>query len=184
MLVFAVFVAALRPAVGADRTAAPEPPVMVAVGEILLQLAIDMPRRIRVRGVVTWRHGDGSVVQNETGGIWIDVALARQAGICRIEPAALEQIEEGDAVEIVDGQQGQLLVLEDRGRCVEHASPRGSDDRHGRQKRDLGAGHQRRHLGDGRAVGLPEQARERGTHRQREDDHRCRQGSVAGIQVV
>jgi signal transduction histidine kinase len=101
ILLFALLVAAPRPAVGADRTAAQEPAALVAVGEILSHPDDDLPRRIRIRGVVTWRHGDGSVVQDETGGIWIDVALARQAGICRIEPAVLEHIEEGDAVEIV-----------------------------------------------------------------------------------
>ena len=62
-------------------------------------------RRVGIRGVVTWRwparHAH-CVVQDETGGIWINIASAREQKICEDSREALEAIVVGDEVE-VDG---------------------------------------------------------------------------------
>lgn len=60
-------------------------------------------RRVKIRGVVTWRWQEWlahCIVQDETGGIWINIASAREQKICADSRADLERIVVGDEVEI------------------------------------------------------------------------------------
>lgn len=60
-------------------------------------------RRVRIRGVVTWRwhawHAH-CIVQDTTGGMWINIAAAREQKICEDSLDDLEAIVVGDEVEI------------------------------------------------------------------------------------
>lgn len=60
-------------------------------------------RPVRIRGVVTWRWQEWlahCIVQDETGGIWINIASAREQKICADSRADVEAIGVGDEVEI------------------------------------------------------------------------------------
>lgn len=60
-------------------------------------------RAVRIRGVITWRWQDWhahAIVQDGTGGMWINVAAARERQICTESRADLDAIGVGDEVEI------------------------------------------------------------------------------------
>jgi len=73
---------------------------VVTIGSVMSDLSADGRRPVRVRGVVTWRHGAGMIVQDDTAGIWIEVTDAKRAGLWKVEADPPSAIREGTEVEI------------------------------------------------------------------------------------
>lgn len=80
------------------RETASQPCVPIASVTGDLQTATQQP--VRLRGVVTWRQGDGMIIQDESSGIWVDLPNARRAGLLRISADTLATITVGMEVEI------------------------------------------------------------------------------------
>jgi signal transduction histidine kinase len=57
-------------------------------------------RQVRIRGVVTWRRRAGMIVQDDSAGIWIDVANALAAGMLLPDDSELASATTGAEVEI------------------------------------------------------------------------------------
>ena len=73
---------------------------VVPISSVMADPDSDVRRPVRVRGVVTWRHGAGMVVQDDSAGIWIEVTDARRSGFWRDEADPPADIHEGTEVEI------------------------------------------------------------------------------------
>ena len=59
-------------------------------------------RQVTVRGVVTWRVGSGLIMQDDSGGIWVDTFRdAPQPIALECDPAMLERLAPGLEVEVV-----------------------------------------------------------------------------------
>ncbi len=58
-------------------------------------------RRVRVRGVVTMRQGDGFVIQDGDAGVWIDVTNARKNNVWQADERVLDAVVPGAEVEVV-----------------------------------------------------------------------------------
>jgi signal transduction histidine kinase len=86
-------------------------------------------RQVRIRGVVTWRRRAGVIVQDDSAGIWIDVANALAAGILPPDDSELASAVPGVEVEIEGmlhrgGYAPNLLptAIRTRGEAVEPAA--------------------------------------------------------------
>jgi hypothetical protein len=73
---------------------------VVAISSVMSDPSADGRRPVRVRGVVTWRHGAGMIVQDDSAGIWIEVTDAKRAGLWQGETDPPADIREGTEVEI------------------------------------------------------------------------------------
>ena len=85
-----------------QRIALAEEP-LTRIGEVRLmsreQTGLALP--VRMRGVVTWWNGrDNLTVQDDSGGIWIEFAEARNRGVWRGDNSILDKALEGIEVEI------------------------------------------------------------------------------------
>ena len=73
---------------------------VVPIGSVMADPSGDVRRPVRVRGVVTWRHGAGMVVQDDSAGIWIEATDAKRKGLWQAEDDPPAEIREGTEVEI------------------------------------------------------------------------------------
>jgi signal transduction histidine kinase len=73
---------------------------VVPIGSVMADPVADVRRPVRVRGVVTWRHGAGMIVQDDSAGIWIEVTDAQRAGLWQGDGDPPADIREGTEVEI------------------------------------------------------------------------------------
>ncbi|MEO7412933.1 MAG: sensor histidine kinase [Opitutaceae bacterium] len=110
-----VFAAVVFAAVFVSRTARAADPI-VRIGDVR-SLSRDEAARslpLRVRGVVTWRGlREQVIVQDETGGCWLEMSEARQGRVWTGDPAIFDTIRVGHVLEIegVSGPGGFAPVI-------------------------------------------------------------------------
>ena len=73
---------------------------VVPISNVMADPPGDVRRPVRVRGVVTWRHGAGMVVQDDSAGIWIEVTDAQRLGLWESQADPPADVREGTEVEI------------------------------------------------------------------------------------
>ncbi len=91
-------------------------PPLLHIGEVRALSREDAAKLlpVRVQGVVTWRGlRDQIIVQDDTGGCWLDLAEARARGIWTADDSTLDAIRVGRvlAIEAVSGPGGYAPVL-------------------------------------------------------------------------
>jgi signal transduction histidine kinase len=80
----------------------PPRPDAVAIRDVLADVNAPARRRVLLRGVVTWRGGNGLIVQDDSGGIWVDTSREAPFGIAlECDPAELVRLAPGVQVEVV-----------------------------------------------------------------------------------
>lgn len=97
----AVMGSALWAPVWADDVGLP-PPETVAIREVMTDVNAAARRRVLLRGVVTWRNANGLIIQDDSGGIWID--RPREAPgpvLMRPDDEVLARLATGFEVEVV-----------------------------------------------------------------------------------
>jgi signal transduction histidine kinase len=96
-----VALAALGAAGGAPSATAGDMPQLgiALIAELRSDLSGEQ-RRVRIRGVVTWRRKAGAIVQDASAGIWIDVANAVAGGLLPPDHTGLDGVAPGVEVEI------------------------------------------------------------------------------------
>ncbi|MEI6655903.1 MAG: hypothetical protein WCP45_14155, partial [Verrucomicrobiota bacterium] len=86
------------------RPVAAAPLTRIAEIRTLARTAANEGMPVKVRGVVTWPMGASSMtIQDESGGIWVDLALARNRQLWRSDDAIFGKIRVGSELEI-DGR--------------------------------------------------------------------------------
>ena len=91
---------AAAPAVGGEHVQALPP--LVPIREVLADVNAPARRMVMVRGVVTWRVGSGLIMQDDSGGIWVDTFRdAPQPIALECDPAMLKRLAPGLEVEVV-----------------------------------------------------------------------------------
>jgi signal transduction histidine kinase len=81
----------------ADREAVPEP---VPIASVMAAPVAGVGRAVRIRGVVTWRRGNGMIIQDDSAGIWLEVADGQRAGFWQAAGDPPATIHEGVEVEV------------------------------------------------------------------------------------
>ena len=77
-------------------------PPLVSIRDVLADVNAPTRRQVTVRGVVTWRVGSGLIMQDDSGGIWVDTFRdAPQPIALECDPAMLERLAPGLEVEVV-----------------------------------------------------------------------------------
>lgn len=61
----------------------------------------DTASPVSLRGVITLRDGEGLVIQDATGGIWVDIHNALREGVLKTEAAIIEHLAAPDEIEVV-----------------------------------------------------------------------------------
>jgi signal transduction histidine kinase len=95
-----VAIASIVASVDAAPVDSPTPRELVPIASVMAAAILDTGRPVRVRGIVTWRRGNGLIVQDNSAGIWIEVADARRAGYWQSQGDPSPDIREGIEVEI------------------------------------------------------------------------------------
>jgi signal transduction histidine kinase len=91
-------VAATWPAAGGEG--GPPLPPLVPIREVLADVNAPARRQVTVRGVVTWRGANGLIVQDDSGGIWIDTPRdALRPIMLQCDPDVLARLAPGQEVE-------------------------------------------------------------------------------------
>lgn len=101
LLCMALMGAVLWAPARADEADLPMPDP-VAIRDVLADVNAQSRRRVRLRGVVTWRGGGGLMIQDDSGGIWID--RPREAPgpvLMRPDDEVLPRLATGFEVEVV-----------------------------------------------------------------------------------
>ena len=62
---------------------------------------IDTRQPVRVRGVITFRIGEGFSIQDDSAGVWVEVTQARRLEFLKPEVPVIGQLRPGDEVEVV-----------------------------------------------------------------------------------
>lgn len=101
-----VAMAAMAIAAAAPPGEPPAPLELVSIASVMAAPLPDTAHPVRIRGIVTWRRGNGMIVQDDSAGIWIEVADARRAGYWQAEGDPSPDIREGVEVEI-EGRSNQ-----------------------------------------------------------------------------
>jgi hypothetical protein len=71
-------------------------PPLVSIRDVLADVNAPARRQVMVRGVVIWRVGSGLIMQDESGGIWVDTFRdAPQPIAHECDPAMLERLAPG-----------------------------------------------------------------------------------------
>jgi len=101
------WVAAAVAAIASIAATGAAPPVgsptlreLVPIASVMAAPLLGTGHPVRVRGIVTWRRGNGMIVQDNSAGIWIEVADARRAGYWQAQGDPSPDIREGVEVEI------------------------------------------------------------------------------------
>lgn len=81
--------------------AAEEGPAVSSIAAVKAEAMDSAGQRVRVRGVVTLRQGEGFVIQHDDAGIWIDVTNARQDNVWQSDGRILDAVVPGAEVEVV-----------------------------------------------------------------------------------
>lgn len=77
-------------------------PPLVAIHDVLADVNASAPRQVVVRGVVTWRVGSGLIIQDDSGGIWVDTYDDAPPPIAlECDPAVLRRLAPGLEIEVV-----------------------------------------------------------------------------------
>ena len=64
--------------------------------------ATDVTRQhVRIRGVLTFRIGEGFSILDESDGVWIEVTQARREGLLQSDMQSIQTLQVGDEVEVV-----------------------------------------------------------------------------------
>jgi hypothetical protein len=95
-----VAMAAMATEVAARPGEPPAPRELVSIASVMAAPLLDTARPVRIRGIVTWRRGNGMIVQDDSAGIWIEVADARRAGYWQAQGDPSPDIREGVEIEI------------------------------------------------------------------------------------
>ena len=94
-----VMISAVR-SVGDELGMAADPPLTtIAEAKATAQDEDRLP--VRVRGVLTFRIGEGFAIQDDSAGTWVEVTQARRLELLRSEMAAVWQLRPGDDIEVV-----------------------------------------------------------------------------------
>jgi signal transduction histidine kinase len=103
VVVAMVWIAALMPALpgDCDEPAMADAPPLTTINEVKTAARAEGRLPVCVRGVLTFRIGEGFVIQDESAGAWVEVTQARRMELLRSEIAAIMQLRPGDDVEIV-----------------------------------------------------------------------------------
>ena len=79
-------------------------PQLVSIRDVLADVNAAARRQVLVRGVVTWRVGSGLIVQDDSGGIWVDTFRdAPQPIPLESDAAVLDRLAPGLEIEVVGG---------------------------------------------------------------------------------
>lgn len=84
-----------------DEAADSDTVALVTIGEAKTVPLIDAGAPVCVRGIVTFRIGEGFSIQDETAGVWIEVSQARRQDLLRSNISAIARLRPGDEVEVV-----------------------------------------------------------------------------------
>ena len=77
-------------------------PQLVSIRDVLADVNAAARRQVLVRGVVTWRVGSGLIVQDDSGGIWVDTFRdAPQPIPLESDAAVLDRLAPGLEIEVV-----------------------------------------------------------------------------------
>jgi signal transduction histidine kinase len=98
-----VWLAAAMPSVrslGDDLGKADAPP-LTTIAEVKATAQDEARPPVRVRGVLTFRIGEGFAIQDDSAGMWVEVTQARRMELLRSEMAAVMQLRPGDDIEVV-----------------------------------------------------------------------------------
>jgi hypothetical protein len=77
-------------------------PPLVSIRDVLADVNAPARRFVMVRGVVIWRVGSGLIMQDDSGGIWVDTFRdAPQPSALECDPAMLERLAPGLEVEVI-----------------------------------------------------------------------------------
>jgi signal transduction histidine kinase len=77
-------------------------PPLVAIRDVLADVNAFARRRVLVKGVVTWRGRPGLIVQDDSGGIWVDTPREAPHPIAlQWDPAELARLAPGLEIEVV-----------------------------------------------------------------------------------
>lgn len=77
-------------------------PQLVSIRDVLADVNAAARRQVLVRGVVTWRVGSGLIMQDDSGGIWVDTYRdAPQPIALESDTAVLDRIVPGLEIEVV-----------------------------------------------------------------------------------
>jgi hypothetical protein len=98
-----VWLAAAMPSVrslGDDLGKADDPP-LATIAEAKATAKTEARSPVRVRGVLTFRIGEGFAIQDDSAGMWVEVTQARRLELLRSEMAAVWQLRPGDDIEVV-----------------------------------------------------------------------------------
>lgn len=84
-----------------DETAADEAVPFMSISEAKSGPRIDARLPVRIRGVLTFRIGEGFSIQDDSAGVWIEVTQARRLELLQTDVPAIWQLRPGDEVEVV-----------------------------------------------------------------------------------
>lgn len=84
-----------------DETVAAEAVPLMLISEAKTGPRIDARLPVRIRGVLTFRIGEGFSIQDDSGGVWIEVTQARRLELLRTDVPAIWQLRPGDEVEVI-----------------------------------------------------------------------------------
>lgn len=76
-------------------------PAVSSIATVKAEAMGSAGQRVRVRGIVTMRQGEGFVIQDDDAGIWIDVTNARKNNVWQADDRHLDAIVPGAEVEVV-----------------------------------------------------------------------------------
>lgn len=100
LLVLAVTCWLAVPRAGAGDDVPALPP-LVSIRDVLADVNAPARRLVTVRGVVTWRGANGLIMQDDSGGIWIDTpAQPERRGFPQIDSSVLARLTPGLEVEV------------------------------------------------------------------------------------
>ena len=98
--VAAMFTATWPATAAAGKDGQPLPP-HVRIRDVLADVNAPERRQVTVRGVVTWRGGSGLIIQDESGGIWIDTPpAASRPVVLQCDPDVLARLAPGQEAEV------------------------------------------------------------------------------------
>jgi signal transduction histidine kinase len=78
-----------------------EPTQAVTIAAAMEFRSASPATRVRLRGVVTLRDGEGVVIQDSTAGLWVDIRNALQEEVLENGATLIEQLRAGDEIEVV-----------------------------------------------------------------------------------
>jgi len=84
-----------------EEPAMADAPALTTIAEAKATAQDEDRPPVRVRGVLTFRIGEGFVIQDESAGTWVEVTQARRKDLLRSDLAAIGQLRPGDDIDVV-----------------------------------------------------------------------------------